>query len=250
MPITKGQRNPKWNRDETILALELYFKSDGHPPSRGDKSVLELSKLLRRCGKMRLGSIEPSFRNPDGVALKLQNIHAAITDNKSGLSSSKGDKAIAKEFPFPSHYDEVIEVAASIRYAINSGQNILEQEDQPVFREGEAATRLHVIQERNPKLRKKLLQNRIDKHGKLICEICDFSACPTTNRIFESLFEAHHIVPLSTYKMTKNTTIRDMALLCACCHRLIHAVISMDKRWISIEEARKMKIFNQVRAAT
>jgi len=30
MAVTHGHGNPKWTRDETILALDLYFDCKGH----------------------------------------------------------------------------------------------------------------------------------------------------------------------------------------------------------------------------
>jgi 5-methylcytosine-specific restriction protein A len=33
MPITKGQGNPNWTREETILAMDLLVRSDGAIPS-------------------------------------------------------------------------------------------------------------------------------------------------------------------------------------------------------------------------
>ena len=47
MAVTKGHGNPKWTRDETILALDLYFDSDGQIPSSNSAEVIELSNLLR-----------------------------------------------------------------------------------------------------------------------------------------------------------------------------------------------------------
>lgn len=47
MAVTKGHGNPKWNREETILALDLYFKLDGQAVAPTDMAVPELSKFLR-----------------------------------------------------------------------------------------------------------------------------------------------------------------------------------------------------------
>jgi hypothetical protein len=45
---------------------------------------------------------------------------------------------------------------------------------------------------------------------------------------------AHHTVPISEAGK-RVTRIRDLALLCANCHGLIHRAIARKKRWLSIE---------------
>src|SRR4051812_38128538 len=67
-------RNPDWNREETILALALYNELQGKIPSGSDRRVQELSNLLRTMPYHANASRKPTFRNPDGVAFKLQNL--------------------------------------------------------------------------------------------------------------------------------------------------------------------------------
>ena len=49
------------------------------------------------------------------------------------------------------------------------------------------------------------------------------------------MFEAHHVLLLASGDERK-TKLKDMALLCANCHRMLHRAISVEKRWIGIEE--------------
>ena len=51
------------------------------------------------------------------------------------------------------------------------------------------------------------------------------------------MFECHHIIPVAEATRGK-TKLSDLSLLCANCHKLIHAVISREKRWLIINEAR------------
>lgn len=69
-------RNPKWHRDEIILALDFYFKIEpGQIHSRNPK-VIELSELLNRLPIHENRPDAGKFRNANGVGLKLSNFLA------------------------------------------------------------------------------------------------------------------------------------------------------------------------------
>jgi 5-methylcytosine-specific restriction protein A len=68
-----AQRNPPWQRDELILALDLYFR---HPPNSISKThpeVLALSELLNALPIHPHRPDAARFRNPAGVYRKLCN---------------------------------------------------------------------------------------------------------------------------------------------------------------------------------
>lgn len=93
MAVTSGHGNPKWSRDETILALDLYNQCAGRIPSDKDPRVINLSKILRSLRIYQDAASRPSFRNPDGVAFKLQNIRSVATGH--GLKNvSKTDRQV------------------------------------------------------------------------------------------------------------------------------------------------------------
>jgi 5-methylcytosine-specific restriction protein A len=48
--------------------------------------------------------------------------------------------------------------------------------------------------------------------------------------------EVHHIKPLSTLNPGGKTTLDDLALLCANCHRMVHA----QRPWLSMEELKTL----------
>lgn len=231
MPITQGAGNPDWSWDETLLALDLLYRH-GAPIHKGHEDVAELSALLRSALIHPVEGRRPSFRNEDGVALKLQNLMSAI-DPERGLSSSATDRKLVAEFP-SSRANEVAALALSIRDAIARGESVELLPDDELFEEGQLMTSRH--RRRDRRLRKKLL----DKTGddQLICAICNFAAPPLNRQLRESFFEAHHIRPLSDTQGTTSTRVSDMSLLCANCHRYIHKLIAVGKRWVSIDQAR------------
>lgn len=84
-------RNPKWHRNEIILALDLYFKTEpGHIHSRNPE-IIELSELLNSLVLHKDKPDSENFRSPNGVSLKLSNF-LAIDPSYPG----KGMRAFSK----------------------------------------------------------------------------------------------------------------------------------------------------------
>jgi 5-methylcytosine-specific restriction protein A len=233
MPVTKGAGNPDWTWDETLLALDLLYRH-GTPPDRKHSDVLALSAYLREAEIYPKAGRKDNFRNPDGVALKLQNLQSAI-DPTRGLSSSKRDREAVAQFPWTKR-DELSAIATAIPRELATEPRPEEVEADEVFIEGQVITASH--RRRDARLRRKLLDKCSD--SKLVCEVCDFSSPTLPRALRESFFEAHHVVPLATIAGQVNTRLGDMVLLCAGCHRFIHKLISSHKRWVSVAEAREI----------
>ena len=70
---TPKSRNSDWSKEEHILALDLYMRSHGKLPGRTSVEVEELSALLKKIGPALNHVMLANYRNPDGVAMKLQN---------------------------------------------------------------------------------------------------------------------------------------------------------------------------------
>jgi len=178
-----------------------------------------------------------SFRNPDGVALKLQNLQSAL-DPERGLSSSRTDRKVVEEFP-PASAAELGRLAAIVRSEIGRGAIGASHpvDDIEEFPEGRLLTRMHTLRERDPAIRRKLLAKR--ESGTLTCEACGLSQPHLHRALQESIFEAHHLIPLAE-GAARATRLTDMALLCACCHRLIHKLIISHRRWVGPDEVGRM----------
>lgn len=91
-------------------------------------------------------------------------------------------------------------------------------------REGKRLLRLHRTMERarnrNIVNAKKALV--LSTTSDLKCEICSFSFRETWGEHGEGFAECHHVKPLSELTEETLTTIADLAIVCANCHRMLH----------------------------
>lgn len=237
MAKTRGHGNPHWTRDETILALDLYFKCNGKVPSKSDARVLELSRFLRSLPHQSSDTSNDTFRNPDGVVFKLQNLQQVAT-GKGFANVSKTDRAVWAELG--ERRNEVDQLAELIRQSVSVGEsseNGMDWDEEEFF-EGRLLTALHKKKERHRNIRAKLLASR-RKRGALTCDMCRCETSSTKVKFEDAAFEAHHMLPMSM-AMERKTQLKDMALLCANCHRLLHRAIALNGQWLTIDEARRM----------
>lgn len=63
-------RNPKWHRDELILALDLYFKIEPGQIHTRNPTIIELSQILNTLPFSQAKTDAEHYRNPNGVRLK------------------------------------------------------------------------------------------------------------------------------------------------------------------------------------
>jgi hypothetical protein len=97
--------------------------------------------------------------------------------------------------------------------------------------EGELKLVSHLVRERNQKIIGEKKREAI-RNGNLKCEVCSFSFIDTFNVEF---IECHHITPISTTGV-RETTLADLALVCANCHRMLHT--KFDGQYLSMEDLR------------
>jgi len=236
MARTQGHGNPKWTREEVLLALALYFESGGRILTKDDPRVRGLSKLLCELPFHGDESRKVSFRNPDGVAFKLQNLHFLATGDGLG-NTSRMDQAVWREYhEVP---ERVIDIASQIRRAaevVRDSSFPKDVEEDLDFLEGRTLSEIHRRIERSASLRIKFVTYR-RKKGPLECEICCAKPLKYDPQMADAIFEVHHIVPISQLGLQR-TRLSDLALLCANCHRCVHRLISLNGEWLSITDCK------------
>jgi 5-methylcytosine-specific restriction protein A len=226
-------RNPKWHRDEIILALDLYFRQDRGAITKRNERIIELSNLLNQLPLFPNRPDEEKFRNPNGVSLKLSNF-LAIDPSYGGKgmeSFSKLDVEVFKEFM--NDKERLHAIANEIRIiSANDGlrKRIYEIEDDEEtlndsVMEGQVLYKLHKVRERDSEIVLLKKKQALDSFGFLSCEACIFDFEKFYGELGKGYIECHHKTPLSKFKAETYTRLDDLALVCSNCHRMLHRSI-------------------------
>jgi 5-methylcytosine-specific restriction protein A len=234
---TSVKRNPSWQRDELILALDLYFRHHPYTLSKKHPEVVGLSEILNRLPIHTQRPDEEKFRNPNGVYMKLYNFLRLDPEYQvSGLSAGgKLEEDIWQQF-----YSDRTTLRALANTIINS-LSVIETEKNPpqliyqeeeYFPEGRVLYRLHRTRERNRDLVKKAKDKRKKEAGLLKCDVCQFNFFEKYGDIGADYIECHHTKPVSELEDSNKTQLKDIALVCANCHRMLHR----KRPWLSIEQ--------------
>ena len=88
--------------------------------------------------------------------------------------------------------------------------------------EGERKFVLHQSIERDRILRKKKIDQFLDTHGRLFCELCKFSFIDTFSWLNADIIEVHHTLPLGKLEKGRKVHLGELMLLCSNCHFAIH----------------------------
>ncbi|WP_050550074.1 HNH endonuclease [Vibrio sp. OY15] len=110
--------------------------------------------------------------------------------------------------------------------------------------EGAPVYRRHVIRERDPEVVREKKQQVKRATGRLVCEVCEFDFEVIYGERGADYIECHHKNPLSESNGQK-TKLKDLALLCSNCHRMVHR----SKPWIKVEKLKEI-INERTRTAT
>jgi len=237
-------RNPKWHRDEIILALDLYFATDRGSMDSGNPKIIEVSRILNQLPIFPDRPDEEKFRNANGVTLKLSNFKHFDPDYKgAGMrGGSKLDEMVFNEFRHDR--EKLRAIAAEIRKvvenpALRSKVYSIEEDEQTKndsVAEGQVLYKLHKVRERDSKIIQLKKEQVLSKTGKLMCEACIFEFELYYGDIGKGYIECHHRTPLAYFKVATKTSLEDLALVCANCHRMLHRRIDT----INVEDLRMM----------
>jgi 5-methylcytosine-specific restriction protein A len=231
-------RSPNWSRDELILAFELYMRNPKSPPGKESFEVQELSRTLNALGKALGVQGETDYRNINGAYMKVMNFRRfdpdMIAAGKVGLSRGNKDEALVWS-KFALDVPRLRQTAENIKSLIGSEQDRpypLVQFDLEEAEEGRLLTVTHLRRERNPKLVQARKNLALKETGQLRCEACDLHFGERYGTHGEGFIEVHHTQPLHTLTEGQKTNVKDLALVCSNCHRMIHR----KRPWLSVED--------------
>lgn len=223
-------RNPKWHRDELILVLDLYFKLRPGQIHAKNPEIIKLSDILNRLPIHLEKPDSTRFRNANGVSLKLSNF-LAVDPNYAGkgmAAYAKLDKEIFDEFK--DNKELLSKLAKGIKKITENYElkiilsHIVSEPEEAYYsvKEGEVLYKLHKYRERNQTLIRKKKDNHYKKHGNLACELCGFDFEVKYGVIGKGFIECHHKTPLAELEAYEETSLEDLILVCANCHRMLH----------------------------
>ncbi len=235
-------RNPDWSRDELILALDLYMRHRRQPPGKQSPEIAGLSATLNKVAGLTQGR-DSTFRNPNGVYMKLMNYRSLdpeyTNSGKVGLPKGGSGAPIVWR-DFSCDQPRLHAVAEAILASVNAGEILPftpeDEEEEPEVEEGRWLTRVHRSRERKQSIVNQKKQVVMKRSGLLACEVCEFVYKLAYGERGEAFIEAHHVKPLHTLVPGQKTRLEDLALICANCHRMIHA----KRPWLSVEELRAL----------
>lgn len=227
-----------WTRDELILALDLYMQDPARSWDDTDTEVIELSGLLQRLAPLLGLKGGPTFRNPNGVAMKLMNLRSLDPQHtgagRKGLpAGSRADRAVWEEFA--ADVPRLRQLAAEIRGAVEAGPSWVAPTDDDEggitqAPEGRVFTRVHLARERDPRLVKECKRRFLREHKRLFCQACGFDFGEKYGDDKGSIIDCHHTNPVHTLNPGHETKVEDLVLLCSNCHRVVHST----REWLSI----------------
>lgn len=229
------KKNPTWTWDELLLALDVYFELDPSQMIVREAKVIALSNFLNELPIHDDRPQNIKFRNPTGVSMKLRNF-LRFDQNYQGRGLMRGgrlEEVIWREFAHDR--PRLHKTAQAIRETFcelnGSQQTALVDDDLEEERtEGKILFRVHRLRERNKDLVRKKKEMVLQQTEKLTCEVCGFDFSTRYGQLGRGFAECHHIVPLSSLSYSGVTSIKDLAITCANCHRMFHR----SPVWLSV----------------
>lgn len=224
-----------WQKDELILALDLYLRLNKVLPDDTHPEVIALSGLLRRLPIHQDRHLDPTFRNPNGVALKVANFRRIDQPGRGMSRGNQLEQVVWDEFASDLvRLRRTAELIAGNVETPQAAEPVGSPEEEESFPEGRIAYRLHVARERNRALVRRKKEQALERDGRLVCEVCAFDFKERYGDLGDGFIECHHTVPIHTLQEGAQTRLEDVALVCSNCHRMIHR----SRTWLEVGELR------------
>jgi 5-methylcytosine-specific restriction enzyme A len=95
---------------------------------------------------------------------------------------------------------------------------------------------MHRVRERNRELVRRKRDAVLRETGRLACEACGFDFNEGYGEHGRGFIEVHHLLPLYALAPGSRTRMQDLAVLCANCHRMVHA----KAKWLTLSELKEL----------
>ena len=226
-PNIKKQKNSEWNILELLLIFRFIFSNTDK------KEIINLhSKLLVTH------AISNKFKSLKTKTII--DIEQKILDWKNFNVKNYNDCKNVEEFYFCNFWNNQIKYykfldSFDFYLSKNFFYNPLTA-DLKSSKEGSSRVLQHLSKERDWKLVNAKKQQVMTSKGFLECEVCKFNYKDKYGTRGHNYAEVHHIKPISEYKDDDVTYLKDLAILCSNCHKMIHR----KEPWLSIDQLKVM----------
>lgn len=216
-------KNPDWNREELILALDLYFKMDYGQMHGRNPDIIQLSYDLRSL-KLHLNIPDKDkFRSPSSVALKLANLKRCDQNfhGKGMKDGSRLEKEIWNEFH--RHRDTLNKEADLIRQLYlnpkpDKDQHIKGNRDRDKLN---FFFEFHKNRETDPLVIKIKKEMVLLNSKSLKCEICGFDSVAFYGEVGSDIMELHYKKISKNEPGLESSAMEDFIIVCRNCHRVL-----------------------------
>lgn len=231
-------KNPNWNREEIILALDLYFRMDYGQMHGRNPEIIQLSKDLRALNIHSSIHDKTTFRSPNSVALKLANLKRS-DQNFSGKGMKDGGK-LEKEIwnEFHRHRDTLKNEADLIR------QLYLKQKDENKSTAKEPNPnyitdflfQFHRNREMDPLVIKIKKEMVLTNSKSLKCEVCGFDFVSFYGELGNDQIEIHYKKKFKTEPGLESSSMEDFIIVCCNCHK----VLDRNFGWLEANDLKRI----------
>lgn len=189
----------------------IGYKSTTAKNYKGEGTGTETTQVLNKY-----------FYKVDKNSKEFKKLFNQLTDfaqdlnKKINKKTSEGSGGIY--LPKNNYLNKEGQYTLSLYKTVQLDLDSIANEENKVFTEGKKKAKLVQYYERNPKIRARA----ISYHG-LTCKVCGFNFEKFYGDRGKYFIEVHHLVPVSKFnKEIKVDYKKDMTVLCANCHRMIH----------------------------
>ncbi|WP_162802887.1 HNH endonuclease [Ornithinimicrobium avium] len=227
-----------WTYDEVVLAADLVARNDWGGLRAYNPKVMDLSSLLRSASIHANEGRPENFRSVSSVQRKTFDI-ATQHPGYHGRPTRGGSHESRVVTEFIEEPERMSALARTIRAQLQAADS-LEAVDEPDLEalsahEGRVLAATHLRRERDPRLRQAKLDAVVAQGLAISCEVCGFDFADRYGGLGDGYIEVHHVLPLHASGPVI-TRLRDLALLCSNCHRMIHRA----RPWLTPGELRRV----------
>lgn len=181
---------------------------------------------------------DPPDPNELKTGIRLDDIRLTLEEGLVPRTAAKNDSELSKAtiITIPNGTVFPLDAAQSAALERLWGASPLTENADIAASEGERKLRAHYRRERSSSLRSKKLAQVRAIRGRIACDLCRTEEGATyPPDLGEKIFEVHHISPLSQAIAPVRTTLDDLAVLCANCHRAVHANAEVEKNFQTLK---------------